>query len=88
MDFYNGQQWSIVNNGLLPDETEITHFKKYESISAELVSDAVLKTRVGSAPSGVDADGWRRILLASKFWERSTDLRKTVVNLIKNTYQK
>lgn len=78
------QTAEVVNYGLLPDETEIIQFKKYKSVNAELVRNAILKITGRSEPSGVDADGWRRIILSTSFWERPIDLCKTIVNLLKN----
>ena len=42
---------------LLPDEPESVHFVKFETIDGELVRKACMKTRGGSGPSGMDADG-------------------------------
>ena len=40
-------------------------------------------TKVGSGLSGLDADGWRRMLTSREFGTSSTDLRKTFAQLIK-----
>ena len=42
---------------LLPDQLESIHQIKYESIDPDAVRKAVLKTKGGSGPSGMDADG-------------------------------
>ena len=68
---------------LLPDKPETAHEIKYENINAESVRKAALKTRGGSGPSGMDADGWRRILTSKQFGDSSTDLCKTLANVIK-----
>ena len=41
----------------LPDQPESIHQIKYENINADAVCKAVIKTKGGSAPSGMDADG-------------------------------
>jgi len=48
-----------------------------------MVKQACLKTKGGSGPSGLDADGWRRILASNKFGTTNVDLRKAVANMIK-----
>ena len=50
---------------LLPDKPEVIHPIKFEKIDAEMVRKAAIKTKGGAGPSGMDADGWRRIF-ASK----------------------
>ena len=44
---------------LLPDEAQNIHPIRYEDITAEEVSKAAINTKVGSGPSGLDADSWR-----------------------------
>ena len=43
---------------MLPDKAEEIHPIKFDSIDAENVRKAVLRTRGGAGPSGLDADGW------------------------------
>ena len=38
----------------------------------------------GSGPSGMDADGWRRILLSHNIRETPTNLCGEIVSVIKN----
>ena len=40
-------------------------------------------TKGGSRPSGIDADGWRRILTSHDFGTAQLDLGKTFTQLIK-----
>ena len=40
-------------------------------------------TKGRSGPSGLDADGWRRMLTSIEFGASSTDLRKTFDQLVK-----
>ena len=42
-----------------------------------------MKTRGGSGPSGLDADGWKRILLSKSFGESSSDLCQTLAKVTK-----
>ena len=67
---------------LLPDESESVHFVKFETIDGELVRKACMKTRGGSGPSGMDADGWRHILLSKNFGDAPNDLC-TIASVIK-----
>ena len=55
----------------------------YESINAESVRKAALNTHGGAGPSGVDADGWRHILVSRNFGVASEELRSEYANTIK-----
>ena len=55
----------------------------YDDIDGSLILKAATLTKGGSGPSGLDADGWRRILTSRVFGTSSTDLRKTFAQLIK-----
>ena len=44
---------------------------------------AALKTKGGSGPTGMDADGLKRILTSKQFAESSNDLCTTIANMIK-----
>ena len=68
---------------LLPDKPESVHFKKFETIDGELVRKACMKTRRGSGPSGMDADGWRHILLSKNSGDAPNDLCKAIASVIK-----
>ena len=50
---------------MLPDKPEEIHPIKFDSIDAENVRKAALKTRGGAEPSGLDADGWKRIFTSN-----------------------
>ena len=41
----------------------------------------------GSGPSGLDANGWRRILTSRAFGTATLDLRKTFAQLIKELHE-
>ena len=68
---------------LLPDIPERIHPVRFELIDADLIKKAATKTRGGSGPSGIDADGCRRILLSKYFDESFSDLCKTLANVAK-----
>ena len=45
-------------------------------------------TKGGSGQSGLDADGWRRILTSNSFCTASSGLRKSVADFIKKLRSK
>ena len=53
------------------------------SIDAENVTKAALKARGGAGPSGLDADGWKRIFTLNQFGDSADDLWKTFTEVIK-----
>ena len=55
----------------------------YNAIDEAMVLQAAINTKGGSGPSGIDADGWRRILASSQFGTASSDLRKAFAEVIK-----
>ena len=55
----------------------------YDDIDKSLVLKAAKLTKGQSGPSGLDADGWHRILNSREFGTSSSDLRKTFAQLIK-----
>ena len=48
-----------------------------------MVRDGIEKTRGSAGPSGLDADGWRRILMLGNFGSSGEDLRKTIADITK-----
>ena len=44
---------------------------------------AALKTRGSAGPSGLDADGWRRILVSKYFGSAGNDLRTSIARMTK-----
>ena len=54
----------------------------YENIDETLVLKAATATKGGSGPSGLDAEGWRKILTSSAYGTATTDLRRA--NLLRN----
>ena len=69
---------------MLSDVPGRIHPVKFEVIDAEMIRKAAMKTRGGSGPSGLDADGWKRILLSKNFSESSSDLCQTLAKVTKN----
>ena len=68
---------------MLADKPEEIHPIKFDSIDAENVRKAALKTRGGAEPSGLDADGWKRIFASNQFGDSTDDLCKTFAEVIK-----
>ena len=68
---------------LLSGEKPYVHPVIYEIIDEEMVKRAALKTKGGSGPSGLDADGWRKILASNNYGTVNTDLRKAFAEVIK-----
>ena len=52
-----------------------------------MIFQAEIDTRGGSGPSGMDADGWRRIMASSQFGTTSSDLRTAFAEVIKTMYR-
>ena len=48
-----------------------------------MVKEAALKTKGGSGPSGLDVDGWRKILVSKSYGAINADLRRVFANIIK-----
>ena len=60
----------------------------FDVIDEEMVLKAESITKGGSGPSGLDADCWRRMLISNSFGTASSDLRKSIADLIKKLYIK
>ena len=57
----------ISDDVMLNGPLQRIHSIAYESIDENLVLKAATATKGGSGPSGLDADGWRRILTSSVY---------------------
>ena len=68
---------------LLTDISQRVHPIKFAGIDEEMVRKAAIKTKGGSGPSAMDADGWRRIFCSNNFGDTNVDLRKAIANFIK-----
>ena len=62
---------------LLQGPTRPVHPIVYEDMDESLILKAAMLTKGGSGPSGLDADGWRKILTSRSFGTLSSELRKT-----------
>ena len=68
---------------LLTDIPETIHPIKFENVDVEKIQKAAGKTQGGSGPSGMDADGWKRILTSKQFGKSSIDLCKSFAEVIR-----
>ena len=57
----------------------------FEDIDENMVKETALKTKGGSGPSGLDANGWRKILVSKSYGTINADLRRAFANVIKKT---
>ena len=66
---------------LFDDEAPVVHSICYEETNAELIRKVALKTRGGAGPSGLDGDGWKRLLTSNSFEKESSDLCSAIATL-------
>ena len=71
------------NDILIEEEVQNVRPVIYDSIDSEMVRDAIIKTRDSAGPSGLDDDGWRRILMPGNFATSGEDLRKATADMTK-----
>ena len=71
------------NEILIEEEVQNVHPVIYDSIDSEMVRDAIKKTRDSAGPFGLDADGWRRILMSRNFGTSGEDLREAIADMTK-----
>ena len=62
---------------LLQGPVRPVHQIVYEDMNESLILKAAMLIKGGSGPSGLDADGWRKILISRSFGTASSHLRKT-----------
>ena len=67
---------------LLTDASEQVHPIKLDALDADSVKRVAVKVRSGGGPSGLDADGWGRILITKQFGNSSSDLCTAIAELI------
>ena len=67
----------------LPDKPEEIHTIKFDSVDAKDVRKAAFKRRGGPGPSGLYADGWKKIFTSNQFGDSTDDLYKTFAEVIK-----
>jgi hypothetical protein len=68
---------------ILNDNPESVHAIIFEVITPESIRKAAIHTKGGSGPSGMDADGWRRLFTSNSFGNSSTELCEAFSKVIK-----
>ena len=68
---------------LLPDIPEKIHPIRYEDLTPELIRESSMRTKGGAGPSGLDGDGWKRIMTSNSFATEATDLCRAIAELAK-----
>ena len=53
----------------------------FSNIDEQAIAKAAMKTRGAAGPSGLDADGWRRILVSKNYGNIGKDLRTAIAKL-------
>ena len=64
---------AVVND--IPDET---HPVIFSTIDGKAIRKAAIKTKGSAGPSGLDADGWRHLLLSKNFRDDNEQLRNAL----------
>ena len=59
----------------------------YLTINSEIVKDAIKNTRKAASPSGMEADGCRRIIISSDFGNVGEDFQKSIAEMAKRLCQ-
>ena len=72
--------------GLLQGPIQKMHLIVYDDIDKELIKKAAIRTKRGSGQSGLDTDGWRKIIVSSYFGTATSDLRKAITELVKKLF--
>lgn len=65
---------------LLDGEPPFVDPVMFQNIDESTIMSAALRTRGSSGPSGLDADGWRRILVSKNFGTAAHNLRSALAN--------
>ena len=63
---------------MLPDKPEEIRLIRFDSVDAENIRKAALKTRDVAEPSGLDDDGWKRIFTSNQLGNSTGDLCKNL----------
>ena len=66
---------------LLQGEIPFTDPVLFSNIDEDSIAKAALKTKGAAGPSGLDADGWRRILVSKNFGKQGKDLRSAIARM-------
>ena len=62
----------------LEDIPMTVHQIRFEETNAELIRNSAIRTKGGAGRSGLNGDGWRRILTSNSFGQESSDLCSTL----------
>ena len=68
---------------LLQGPMNMVHDVIFQSINGETIRNATLNTKGAAGPSGLDSEGWRRILISRVFGKNGEELRNSVARLAK-----
>ena len=69
---------------LLDDIPTKLHSVRFDEIDSEHIRLSALKTRGGAGPSGLDGDGWRRILTSNSFGNEPSELCSSIAKLTRS----
>ena len=58
----------------------------FENIDAKAIYEAAKKTNGSAGPSGLDSDGWQRLLCSKSYGSAGTDLCEAVALLTRKLY--
>ena len=72
---------AITDQSILEGPILNIHPSAYAEIDSSLILKMATSSKGGSGPSGMDADGWRNILVSKNFGDCGEDLRKSVATL-------
>ena len=51
-----------------------------------MIQIAAMKSKGASGPSGLDTDGWRKMLVSNSYGTTNTDLKRVFASVIKKIY--
>ena len=65
----------IIDDAIIDKVPEDVHPVVFSSIDGESIRKAAIATKGSAGPSGMDADGWRHVLLSGNFSDANKELR-------------
>ena len=69
---------------LIPGETPTVDPVIFEDIDESLIAKAAIKTKGAAGSSGLDSEGWRRLLISRNYGVIGKDLRTAIAEMAKN----
>ena len=69
---------------LIQGETPTVEPVIFEDIDESLIAKAAIRTKGAAGPSGLDSDGWRRLLISKNYGVIGKDLRTAIAEMAKN----